>query len=75
MQIEVPGNWEMQGYGIPIYTNFKYPWPITSPYVPKDNPTGCYRRDFDLPSGWTENRWLCSIKACITGILERPSLC
>ena len=57
LQIEVPGNWEMQGHGIPIYTNFNYPWPITAPFVPEENPTGCYRRSFDLPEGWQHNRY------------------
>jgi beta-galactosidase len=52
MQITVPGNWECQGYGIPIYTNFQYPFPLDPPFVPTDNPTGCYRRHFHLPSDW-----------------------
>ena len=56
LQIEVPGNWETQGHGIPIYTNFQYPWPITAPYVPEDNPTGCYRRWFDVPQEWEKSR-------------------
>ncbi len=52
-EIRVPSNWEMEGYGIPIYTNIKYPFPKNPPYVPHDdNPTGCYRRDFIVPSDW-----------------------
>ncbi|KAK9846491.1 hypothetical protein WJX81_005231 [Elliptochloris bilobata] len=51
-KIEVPGNWECQGHGLPIYTNFQYPWPNTAPFVPEENPTGCYRRWFDVPPGW-----------------------
>lgn len=61
VQIEVPGNWETQGHGTPIYTNFKYPWPVEPPFVPAENPTGCYRRtfqldDLDLPSDWENSR-------------------
>ncbi|MBD1577244.1 beta-galactosidase [Vibrio sp. S11_S32] len=42
----VPSNWQMQGVDKPIYTNIKYPFPDTPPFVPNDNPTGCYRRSF-----------------------------
>ena len=65
MQIEVPGNWECQGHGIPIYTNFQYPWPVTPPWVPEENPTGCYRRWFEVPSSWPRDRCLlnCSTMA------------
>lgn len=61
--INVPGNWELQGYGIPIYVNRGYEFvspdypPYMSapnpPYVPKDfNPTGIYRRTFTVPGSW-----------------------
>jgi len=50
--IPVPGHWELNGYGIPIYTNIQYPFPPTPPTVPHgDNPTGCYRHEFTAPSG------------------------
>jgi beta-galactosidase/beta-glucuronidase len=55
-QIEVPSNWEMEGHGTPIYTNFQYPWPITAPYVPAENPTGCYRRWFEVPAAFKDRR-------------------
>ena len=52
-EIPVPSNWEMEGYGTPIYTNITYPFPKDLPHVPHDdNPTGCYRRSFTLPSSW-----------------------
>lgn len=78
-EITVPGNWEMQGHGCPIYTNVKYPFPMDNPdsphildlgekhhkepktathkdlnppYIPSDNPTGCYARDFILPDNF-----------------------
>ena len=51
--ISVPSNWELQGYGKPIYTNIKYVFPANPPIVPSDdNPTGCYRRDFTIPADW-----------------------
>ncbi|CAL5226900.1 g9773 [Coccomyxa viridis] len=56
VQIEVPGNWECQGHSFPIYTNFQYPWPITAPFVPEDNPTGCYRKHFTIPPSWKGKR-------------------
>ncbi len=62
--IAVPGNWELQGFGAPVYTNYVYPWDVSGengvdgnpcPWkVPKENPTGCYRRRFrldELPEG------------------------
>lgn len=33
---------------MPVYTNFKYPFDVNPPYVPDDNPTGCYRLLFPL---------------------------
>ncbi len=79
--IPVPGNWQLQGYGTPMYTNVQYPFPIDPRYkgalqemshagpiserrlpeealsyplnVPHDdNPTGCYRRAFEVPAAW-----------------------
>lgn len=47
-KIEVPGQWQMQGYGRPEYTNIQYPFIINIPYTPAENPTGYYVRDFEL---------------------------
>jgi len=41
-------NLERQGYGISQYLNFLYPFPVHPPFVPSNNPTGCYRRSFTL---------------------------
>jgi len=49
----VPGNWEFNGFGIPIYTNITYPFPVNPPYVDiNSNPVGSYKRDFNLPQNW-----------------------
>lgn len=49
----VPGNWEFNGFGIPIYTNVIYPFPTNPPYVNEnDNPVGSYKHQFDLPQTW-----------------------
>ncbi len=51
--IPVPSNWEMQGYGVPVYTNMQYPFPPDPPHIPHDdNPVGSYVTAFTLPSGW-----------------------
>ncbi len=54
--IPVPSHWVLQGdgaYGRPIYTNVQFPFPIDPPHVPDENPTGDYRRHFDLPADWS----------------------
>ena len=51
--IPVPSNWEIEGHGIPIYTNQKYPFPKKPPNAPRKwNPVGSYRRTFELPKTW-----------------------
>jgi beta-galactosidase len=55
--IPVPSNWEMHGYGIPIYINAGYPFPANPPQIPHDyNPVGSYRRDFDVPLTWKDRQ-------------------
>ncbi|MCE0495681.1 beta-galactosidase [Vibrio salinus] len=46
--IQVPSNWQLQGYDKPIYTNVKYPFDCHPPYVPEKNPTGCYLKKVDF---------------------------
>ena len=71
-RINVPGNWELQGYGEPIYTNVPMPWSPSldepcviypekdrrsapnPPFIPSDNPTGCYRYYFNVPANFGE---------------------
>ena len=61
--LAVPANWEVNGYGTPIYISSGYPFKIDPPRVTSEpkktyttyverNPTGQYRRSFILPSGW-----------------------
>lgn len=65
--IRVPSNWQMEGYGIPIYTSSQYPFRVEPPRVmgepEKDwtaysnrNPVGSYRRTFELPGVWNGRR-------------------
>lgn len=53
--IEVPGHWQLQGYGQPQYTNVVYPFPACPPHVPDDNPTGTYKRLFSVPACWEQD--------------------
>ncbi|KAI8716670.1 Beta-galactosidase [Fusarium sp. LHS14.1] len=57
--IEVPGHWQLQGYGHPHYTNVQLPIPVCPPYVPTENPTGTYRKRFHVPSDWDRSSLLC----------------
>ena len=52
--IPVPANWELNGYGTPIYVNVDNEFrPNNPPYVPTvDNPVGCYITDFVIPKTW-----------------------
>lgn len=56
-KMPVPGIWELNGYGDPIYTNVPYPWSgwyeNNPPYVPVEhNHVGSYRREILIPSDW-----------------------
>jgi beta-galactosidase len=51
--IDVPGHWQLQGYGNPQYTNTMYPFPVDPPFVPSENPTGTYFRRFKIPEIWS----------------------
>ncbi len=52
-QIPVPGNWETEGFGYPIYLDERFPFTTTWPDAPKEyNPIGSYRKPFSLPKSW-----------------------
>ena len=53
--IQVPGNWEVQGHGVAIYTNHGYEFKARNPQppiLPEATPVGVYRRDIDIPADW-----------------------
>ena len=56
-EIKVPANWEVEGYGIPIYTNTEFPFNIKNPNPPDIpdgyNPVGSYKRNFTISTDWT----------------------
>lgn len=54
--IAVPGNWTMQGYDKPHYTNVQMPWTNNPPFVPDENPTGLFRKSFTVPKEWKDRR-------------------
>lgn len=62
-EIPVPSNWEMHGYGTPIYTNITYPFRNNPPFIQgqrgytlekEPNAVGSYRREFTLPGDWQD---------------------
>jgi beta-galactosidase len=65
--IPVPSNWELHGYGTPIYVSAGYPFKIDPPRVTSEppanytaykerNPVGSYRRTFEIPKTWNDRR-------------------
>lgn len=53
--IQVPGNWEVQGFGTAIYTNHGYEFQPRNPQppaLPEQNPVGVYRREITVPADW-----------------------
>jgi beta-galactosidase len=65
--ILVPGNWELQGFGTPIYTNFTYPFKRDPPKVTSEpekyftsflqrNPVGSYSTTFTIPENWHQKQ-------------------
>lgn len=57
--IEVPSNWQMKGYGMPIYTNSKHPFEANPPFVPhQGNETGLYQKQFDIPGFDSTKRFI-----------------
>lgn len=60
-RMPVPGIWELNGYGDPLYVNENYPWHFQfknqPPLVPKENNhVGSYRRQISIPKEWTGKR-------------------
>lgn len=68
--ISVPGNWEVQGFGIPIYTNLGYEFQPRNPQppsLPDEIPVGVYRRKFDIQDDWLEKDVYLHIAAIKSG--------
>jgi len=57
-KITVPGQMELQGYGVPIYAPFHMPPSLRKRNLPNidpnDNPVGSYRKHFIIPEGWCD---------------------
>lgn len=76
-EIHVPSNWEMLGYGTPIYTNFTYPYANRPPLIlpqrgytneKEPNPVGSYRRNFTVPSDWGDKEVILHFDGVYSGI-------
>lgn len=67
--IKVPGNWEIQGWGTPVYVNTTYefaPFDPQPPTLPERIPVGIYRRSFSVPASWDGREVflnLCGVKS------------
>ncbi len=76
-EIPVPSNWEMHGYGTPIYTNITYPFRNNPPFIQSEkgytneiepNPVGSYRRDFTIPDNWNDKEIFLRFDGAYSGI-------
>jgi len=51
--MKVPANWELNGYGVPVYVNMANEFPSDPPHIDsKYNPVGSYVMSFDVPADW-----------------------
>lgn len=68
-EIDVPGHWQLQGFGKPIYTNYTYPFAVNPPKVTDEppsyycsfghrNPVGSYRRNFNVDGIDNDSRYI-----------------
>ena len=54
-EMPVPGNWELNGCGVPVYVNQRNEFPSNQPYAPTEyNPVGCYVHTFNVPEHWKD---------------------
>lgn len=70
-EINVPGNWERQGFGTPIYTNHQYEFATYKPQppaLPDEIPAGVYRRTFEIPESWDERDVYLHIAGAKSGV-------
>lgn len=69
--IQVPGNWEMQGYGVALYTNQPYdfqPRNPQPPQLPEANPVGVYQREFEVPADWAGRNIYLHLEGAKSGV-------
>lgn len=56
-EINVPADWQFEGYGVPYYVNIGYAFKKDLPHAPHDyNPVGSYRREFEIPADWKDKQ-------------------
>ncbi|HVX08932.1 glycoside hydrolase family 2 TIM barrel-domain containing protein [Humibacter sp.] len=68
--IHVPGAWSLQDTDdAPQYLNIRMPFSDAPPRVPRQNPTGLYRRTFTLPADWSGRRIVLSVGAAESVLL------
>ncbi len=76
-EIPVPSNWEMHGYGTPIYTNITYPFRNNPPFIQgqpgytvceEPNAVGSYRRDFTIPADWKDKEVFITFEGCYSAM-------
>lgn len=54
-EIEVPSNWQREGYDVPIYVNIGYAFKVNPPHIQHEwNPVGSYKRTFRIPADWKD---------------------
>lgn len=69
--INVPGNWEVQGFGVPVYVNLNYDFRTYDPQpplLPEMTPVGVYRRNFEIPAEWLERDIFLHIAGAKSGV-------
>ncbi|MCE5250831.1 DUF4981 domain-containing protein [bacterium] len=67
--IPVPSCMELQGHGIPIYLNIRYPFEKNPPFIAHDNnPVGSYRTEFTIPEDWSGRRMFIVFEGVISAM-------
>ena len=67
--IMVPGNLELQGFGVPVYVNMKNEFPPNPPHAPREyNPTGVYAREVEIPENWAGRKTFFRIGAASSAV-------
>ena len=72
-EMPVPGMWELNGYGVPVYVNIGYAWKglyeNNPPYVPEDgNYVGQYRKVVEVPGGWKDKQVILVIGSATSNV-------